>query len=66
MPHKKVSSKNEKKGKHEWALAIEQAEIELYKAKARKSQIMQAIRFFQEQIKSGTPWPSKQSLPNKR
>jgi len=69
MPQNKVSSKKEKTGNNEWALAIEQAELELYKVKARKSQIIKAILFFKEQIKNGTPWPLKPLKPtvlNKR
>jgi hypothetical protein len=57
ITHKKVSNKKEKTGKTGWDFAIEQAEIELYKAKARKSRIIKAILFFKEQIKNGTPWP---------
>lgn len=66
MTLKKVRSKNLKRGNYEWALALEQAELALYKNRARKSQIMQAIRFFQEQIKNGTPWPSKTKVSPKR
>jgi hypothetical protein len=65
MTQKKVSRKKEKTGNTRWVLALEQAELALYKNRARKSQIMQAIRFFQEQIKNGTPWPSKPALPRK-
>jgi hypothetical protein len=59
MTQKKVSRKTVKRGNSGWAVALERAELALYKNRARKSQIMQAIRFFQEQIKKGTPWPSK-------
>jgi hypothetical protein len=66
MAQKKVSRNKEKTGNKGWALALEQAELALYKNRARKSNIMQAIRFFQEQIKNGTPWPLKPKLSQKR
>jgi hypothetical protein len=59
MAHKQVSRKTLKRGNSGWALALERAELALYKNRARKAQIIQAIRFFQEQIKTGTPWPVK-------
>jgi len=66
MPQKQVSRKNNKIGNTGWALALEQAEFALYKNRARKSQIIQAINFFQEQIKNGTPWPLKAGIIHKR
>lgn len=57
MTQNKVSHQKEKRGNNGWTLALERAELALYKNRARKSQIMQAIRFFEEQIKNGTPWP---------
>jgi hypothetical protein len=47
-------------------MALERAELALYKNRARKTQIMQAIRFFQEQINQGTPWPSQPKVSEKR
>jgi hypothetical protein len=66
MTHKQVSRKTSKRGNNGWAMALERAELALYKNRARKTQIMQAIRFFQEQIKTGTPWPLKPQLSRKR
>jgi len=65
MTHKRVSRKKEKRGNKEWAVALEHAELALYKNRARRTQIMQAIRFFQEQIKNGTPWPAKPNVSEK-
>jgi len=55
-----------KRGNNGWALALEQAELALYKNRARKAHIMQAIRFFQEQIKKGIPWPTKARISKTR
>ena len=66
MPLKQVTNKKENIGKEGWVLALERAELALYKNKARRSQIMQAMRFFQEQIKKGVPWPLEPKLSNKR
>jgi hypothetical protein len=66
MPRKQVTSNNENIGKLEWASALERAELALYKNIARRSQIMQAIRFFQEQIKTGAPWPLGPKISKKR
>jgi hypothetical protein len=66
MTHKQVSHKKETRGNSGWVLALERAELSLYKNRARRSQIMEAIRFFQEQIKNGAPWPLKPKLSRKR
>jgi hypothetical protein len=66
MPQKKVSDKREKTGNNGWALALEHAELALYKNRARKSQILKAILFFREQIKNDTPWPMKPKISGKR
>jgi len=66
MTQNKVSRKTVKRGNNGWAMALERAELALYKNRARKSQIMQAIRFFQEQVKNGTPWPLKPKVSKTR
>ncbi len=66
MTPKQVSVKKEKTGNNGWALALDQAELSLYKNKARKSQIMKAILFFKEQIKKGVPWPLEPKISKKR
>jgi hypothetical protein len=65
MPRKQVTNKKENTGKAGWALALERAELALYKNRAHRSQIMQAIRFFQEQIKRGVPWPLESKISKK-
>ena len=66
MPQKQVSVNSVAKGNIGWELAIERAELALYKNRARRSQIMAAIRFFQEQIKNRVPWPLEPIKPKKR
>jgi hypothetical protein len=44
-------------GKVGWELALEQAKSHLYKNRMQRSRLMTAIRFFQEKIKNGDPWP---------
>jgi hypothetical protein len=65
MPRKQVRNKKENTGNTGWALALERAEFALYKNRARKAQIMQAIRFFQEQIKKGVSWPMESKVAKK-
>jgi len=66
MPRKQGKRKMVNTGNNGWALALEQAELALYKNRALKSQIMHAIDFFQEQIKKGAPWPLEPTLSKKR
>jgi hypothetical protein len=66
MPHKQVTNNTSQTGNTGWVLALERAELALYKNRGRRMQIMEAIRFFEEQIKNREPWPrsdkkSKQS-----
>jgi len=65
MTHKKNKHNDDKKSKNTWTLALERAELALYKNRARRSQIIQSIRFFQEQIKRGVPWPVERQVPEK-
>jgi len=65
MARKQGKNNNKNIGKAGWALALERAELALYKNRARRTQIIQAIRFFQEQIKSGAPWPLEPKLSRK-
>jgi hypothetical protein len=66
MPENKVRNNVVKTGNGGWALALERAELALYKNRARRSQIMKAIRFFQDQIKSGVPWPLEPDTSKKK
>jgi len=65
MPRKQVRNNKEHTGKTRWALALERAELALYKNRERRSQIMLAIRFFQEQIKKRVQWPMEPILTKK-
>ena len=38
-------------------MLLERAELALYKNRAARARINAAIHFFQEQIKTGAPWP---------
>jgi hypothetical protein len=66
ISQKQVIDNKENRGKAGWALALERAELALYKNRARRSQIMQAIRLFQGKIKEGAPWPLQPKLSKKR
>jgi hypothetical protein len=61
MTSKRVkSAKNSNSGKPKgWELMLERAEAALYKNRAQRSRLVAAIRLFQQNIRSGEPWPVK-------
>jgi hypothetical protein len=66
MPRKQGKRKTLNTGKHGWALALEHAQLALYKNRARKSQILQAMQFFEEQIKNNSPFPIESEISKTR
>jgi hypothetical protein len=42
-----------------WELMLARAEEALYRNRSQRSRLLAAIRLFQENIRSGEPWPVK-------
>jgi len=48
---------NSKQGNTVWEVALSRAELALSKNKAQRARLRTAIRFFQDKIQKGEPWP---------